>query len=69
VQTNTDIACMEGANEAARRAVNRIIADSGVKAPYCKIWKLREPWIFWFWRRHDQWRYDQDLPWNGKLWG
>src|SRR5262249_40393945 len=69
VQTNTDIACMEGANEAARRAVNRIIADSGIKAPYCKIWKLREPWIFWLWRRHDLRRYEQDLPWNGKLWG
>jgi uncharacterized protein with NAD-binding domain and iron-sulfur cluster len=69
VQTNTDIACMEAANEAARRAVNRILADAGVQAPPCKIWKLREPWIFWFWRRHDLSRYEQDLPWNGKLWG
>ena len=37
---------MEGANEAARRAVNAILAASGARAPTCQVWKLREPAIF-----------------------
>ena len=35
VRTHTDLATMEGANEAARRAVNNIIESSGVKIPLC----------------------------------
>jgi hypothetical protein len=34
---------MEGANEAARRAVNAILEASGSSAPRCEVWKLREP--------------------------
>ena len=36
VQTFTDLATMEAANEAARRAVNGILADSGSDAPPCQ---------------------------------
>src|SRR5205085_2299366 len=43
VRTHTDLATMEGANEAARRAVNNIIETSGAKVPLCEIWNLHEP--------------------------
>jgi hypothetical protein len=46
VRTHTDLATMEGANEAARRAVNAILAASGSRAPMCNVWRLREPAIF-----------------------
>ena len=46
VRTHTDLATMEGANEAARRAVNAILAVSGSRAPACSVWKPREPAIF-----------------------
>jgi uncharacterized protein with NAD-binding domain and iron-sulfur cluster len=42
VRTNTDLATMEGANEAARRAVNAILAESG-RRDLCAIYTLREP--------------------------
>jgi uncharacterized protein with NAD-binding domain and iron-sulfur cluster len=43
VRTHTDLATMEGANEAARRAVNAILDRSGSPAPRCAVWRLREP--------------------------
>ena len=46
VRTSTDLATMEGANEAARRAVNGILEASGSPAPRCQIWPLREPAAF-----------------------
>jgi hypothetical protein len=46
VRTHTDLATMEGANEAARRAVNGILAASDSSAPPCRIWSLEEPAIF-----------------------
>jgi hypothetical protein len=46
VRTHTDLATMEGANEAARRAVNAILEATGSGAPRCKVWKLEEPAIF-----------------------
>jgi uncharacterized protein with NAD-binding domain and iron-sulfur cluster len=46
VRTHTDLATMEGANEAARRAVNGILDASGSGAPRCGVWPLREPEIF-----------------------
>jgi uncharacterized protein with NAD-binding domain and iron-sulfur cluster len=42
VRTNTDLATMEGANEAARRAVNAILAEHG-RRDLCAIYTLREP--------------------------
>lgn len=64
VRTNTDLATMEGANEAARRAVNAIIEASGQPLPLCKIWELHEPEIFAPLRWHDSIRYQQGLPWE-----
>jgi hypothetical protein len=46
VRTHTDLATMEGANEAARRAVNAILERSGSRAEPCTVWKLREPAMF-----------------------
>jgi uncharacterized protein with NAD-binding domain and iron-sulfur cluster len=46
VRTHTDLATMEGANEAARRAVNAIIERSGSPAPPCPVWPLKEPPLF-----------------------
>ncbi len=45
VRTNTDLATMEGAAEAAKKAVNCIISASGSKAKLCKIEHLHEPWV------------------------
>src|SRR4051794_11762321 len=43
VQTNTDLATMEGANEAARRAVNAILDAAGSDADRCGVWGLHDP--------------------------
>ncbi len=66
VRTNTDLATMEGANEAARRAVNCILDASGSFEEKCKIWNLKEPWCFAPMRWFDQLRYNAGLPWTLK---
>ena len=43
VQTYTDLATMEAANEAARRCVNAILEASGSDAEPCPVWKLHDP--------------------------
>src|SRR5918992_23567 len=43
VRTHTDLATMEGANEAARRAVNAILDRTGSPASRCKVFKPPEP--------------------------
>lgn len=67
VKTYTDLATMEGANEAARRAVNCIIDVSGISAKKCKLWDLHEPWIFSFYRWKDKRRYKKGLAWNVQI--
>lgn len=64
VRTYTDLATMEGANEAARRAVNAIIETSDTKKPLCEIWKLHEPDVLDVYRWHDKKRFDKGLPWQ-----
>jgi uncharacterized protein with NAD-binding domain and iron-sulfur cluster len=64
VQTSTDLATMEGANEAARRAVNGILEHSGSQAPPCRLWDLHEPVLLEPWRSNDRERYRQGLPWD-----
>jgi 15-cis-phytoene desaturase len=46
VNTYTNLATMEGANEAGRRAVNGILDAIGSKAERCKLWPYHSPWIF-----------------------
>ena len=43
VRTYTDLATMEAANEAARRATNAILAVAGVDAPPCEFWEFDVP--------------------------
>jgi len=57
VRTHTDLATMEGANEAARRAVNAILDRSGSAAARCPVWKLREPGAFALARAADRLRW------------
>jgi uncharacterized protein with NAD-binding domain and iron-sulfur cluster len=64
VRTYTDLATMEGANEAARRAVNDIIDLSGASVPRCEIWNLHEPRLLAPYRWHDRKRYSKGLPWK-----
>jgi uncharacterized protein with NAD-binding domain and iron-sulfur cluster len=64
VRTNTNLATMEAANEAARRAVNAIIDASGSAAPYCRVWKLYQPWLLAPLRWHDRRRLALGLPWD-----
>jgi 15-cis-phytoene desaturase len=57
VRTHTDLATMEAANEAARRAVNGILEASGSGAGLCGVWPLQEPLAFAPLRQIDQLRF------------
>src|SRR5439155_20978730 len=57
VRTYTDLATMEGANEAARRAVNAILDATASPAPRCAVWPLHEPEAFALARRLDRLRW------------
>ena len=63
------LATMEGANEAARRAVNGIIDASGERVSYCTVYPLKRPWFLALHRWADKRRYDRGLPWNGRVLG
>ncbi|MEO8067897.1 MAG: FAD-dependent oxidoreductase [Flavobacteriales bacterium] len=67
VRTYTDLATMEGANEAARRAVNGIIATTGSSAPLCGVWPMKEPVFFAPLKWLDARRYAKGLPWSEHL--
>jgi uncharacterized protein with NAD-binding domain and iron-sulfur cluster len=43
IRTETDLACMEGANEAARRAVNALLEVSGSRTKPCELWDFSLP--------------------------
>jgi uncharacterized protein with NAD-binding domain and iron-sulfur cluster len=66
VRTHTDIACMEGANEAARRATNAILDRSGSMSPRATLWPLSEPEFFAPMREYDRLRFRLGLP-HGSL--
>ena len=67
VRTHTDLATMEGANEAARRAVNRLLDAVKLAGPRCEVWPLQEPEVLAPWRLHDAARYRAGLPWDNSL--
>ncbi len=67
VRTYTDLATMEAANEAARRAVNGILDASGSSATPCRLWKLHEPEILFPYRELDRARWEAGLPWKDPL--
>ncbi len=64
VRTFTDRATMEGANEAARRAVNCILDKDENEAPECQVWPLEEPAFFNPLKWYDEKRWDKGLPWT-----
>jgi uncharacterized protein with NAD-binding domain and iron-sulfur cluster len=57
VRTNTDLATMEGANEAARRAVNAILDRTGSSARRCAVYTLPEPAVLKPARKLDEVRW------------
>lgn len=61
VHTNSDLASMESANEAGRRAANAIIRRhrGGIEAT---VWDLEEPSVFEPFKRQDRVRYRLGLP-------
>jgi uncharacterized protein with NAD-binding domain and iron-sulfur cluster len=67
VRTETDIACMEAANEAARRAVNAIIAADGGASSPCQLWPLREPESLQVFKELDRVRWMKGLPWENPI--
>jgi len=64
VRTHTDLATMEAANEAARRAVNGILEASHYGGERCRIWPLHEPLALAPFRQYDAMRFGMGLPWD-----
>jgi len=62
VRTYTDIACMEAANEAARRAINGVLAHSDSSAAPAPVWPLQEPECFKPMIEYDRVRFQLGLP-------
>jgi uncharacterized protein with NAD-binding domain and iron-sulfur cluster len=67
VRTHTDLATMEAANEAARRAVNGVLEAAGVSEERCKLWNLHEVPAFSAWREYDRARLKDGQPWDDSL--
>jgi uncharacterized protein with NAD-binding domain and iron-sulfur cluster len=68
VKTYTDIACMEAANEAARRAVNCIVQSSKFSVQPCQLWPLLEPADLDVYKSLDRHRFIDGLPWKNPIW-
>ena len=62
VRTYTDIACMEAANEAARRAVNCLLAADGATASPALLWPLEERAFLMPFQEVDRLRFRLGLP-------
>jgi 15-cis-phytoene desaturase len=62
VRTHTDLATMEGANEAARRATNAILAIAGVDVEPCALWSFEVPELVKKAQMLDRIRFDVGLP-------
>lgn len=61
VKTNVDLATMEGANEAGRKAVNALLHDSGSSAAPAQTYKLHRPREFDQAKKLDQARWKLGL--------
>lgn len=66
VKTNTDLATMEGANEAARRAVNNILDKEG-RTDLCEIFELNQPGILKIPQNLDERRWKNGEAWKNIL--
>lgn len=65
VRNYTNLATMEGANEAAKLAVNGIIKKSGSSARLCEVFPLEEPRELDPLKALDRLRYRSGQSWNG----
>ncbi len=61
VRTFTDLATMEAANEAARRAVNGVLFARGSGAPKCQVWPFEEPALLDRFKRRDAVRFARGM--------
>jgi len=59
VRTHTDLACMEAANEAGRRAANALLERAGSAAPLAAVWPLTEPAVFRWLKDWDRLLFEQ----------
>jgi uncharacterized protein with NAD-binding domain and iron-sulfur cluster len=64
-QTLTDLACMEGANESGRTAVNEILRVTRSPEEPCPIWGPAQPAMLLPFQALDRIRYERGLPWSG----
>lgn len=62
VETNTDLASMEGACEAGKRAAGAILERDGHRPDVIPIHPLREPPVFDRWKRLDEQLYRRGKP-------
>ncbi|WP_408959900.1 FAD-dependent oxidoreductase [Natrinema sp. 74] len=67
VRTNADLASMESANEAGRRAANAVLERRGSRGSQARIWPLAEPAVFEPFKRQDRVRYRLGLPHPGAV--
>ncbi len=67
VKTHTDLATMEGANEAARRAVNAILRANHSDADTCRIWEMESPLLLRPFQLLDRRNFEKGLPWQQPL--
>jgi uncharacterized protein with NAD-binding domain and iron-sulfur cluster len=65
VRTNSDLASMESANEAGRRAANDVLERSDVRAAPATVYDLTEPGVFDPLKLHDRMRYRLGRPHQG----
>jgi hypothetical protein len=66
VRTYTNLATMEAANEAARRAVNAILERSGSTAAPCGVWPLHTPAVLKPFVDADCVLWNLGHPWTGE---
>lgn len=64
VATYTDLATMEGANEAARRAVNAILDKMDSRESRLALYPLAEPEIFAPFKAYDRQRFKRGARWS-----
>lgn len=62
VKTATDLATMEGANEAGRRAVNALLQTLRLRDKQCTIFEFDEPLVFAPFRAFDHLCFELGLP-------
>lgn len=67
VRVDTDLATMEAASEAGRRAANAVLDASPGRHTRAEVWGLEEPRVFDPLKRQDALRYRLGLPHPGEL--